>query len=192
MALSSAELTGTAIGEEPSKFIPLIVFPGDNFVAVPALPVTDPEIGLVTERLVRVPTLVRLLDTTEEFSIVPVSVPASAVIVIGAEPSKFTPLIARGVAKVLAVLAFPVNAPVNDVEETEVNPDNVVEVAPKAMLVVPIVRLLLVNAPLGMLVKPAPDPANSVAVRIPVLGTKLNLVEDNFAAVLPEALVHNG
>jgi len=33
----------TTIGAEPSKFTPFIVFPGDNFVAVAALPVVDPE-----------------------------------------------------------------------------------------------------------------------------------------------------
>jgi len=33
----------TVIAAEPSKFTPFIVFPGDSFVAVAALPVVDPE-----------------------------------------------------------------------------------------------------------------------------------------------------
>ena len=46
--------------------------------------------------------------TTVLFNSVPVSVPAAAVIVIAAEPSKLTPFIALAVAKVVAVAALPV------------------------------------------------------------------------------------
>ena len=60
-----------------------------------------------------VPTLVKLLFTTVEFSVVPVNVPAAAVTVISTDPSKLTPLIFRAVAKVVAVVALPVNAPTN-------------------------------------------------------------------------------
>jgi hypothetical protein len=112
--------------------------------------------------------------------------------VIATEPSKFIPLIALGVANVVAVLALPVSAPVNEVDATDVNPARVVDEPPRLIAVVPIVRLLLVNAPFGILVKPAPDPANPVAVKIPVLGTNFNFVVESFAAILPAAVVHNG
>lgn len=46
---------------------------------------------------VSVPTLVRLDETTELFSVVPVSVPAAAVTVMFAVPSKLVPLIVRAV-----------------------------------------------------------------------------------------------
>ena len=107
-------------------------------------------------------------------------------------PLKLTPLIALPVSNVVAVLALPVNAPTNVVEVTEVNPAIIVAVAPKAMFVDPIVKLLLVNDPFGIFVNPAPEPAKPVAVRIPVLGTKLNLVSDRLAEVLPAAAVHKG
>ena len=48
------------------------------------------------------PKDVRLDAVTELFSVAPVSVPAAAVTVIGADPSKFVPLIARGVVRVAA------------------------------------------------------------------------------------------
>jgi hypothetical protein len=60
---------------------------------------------------VSVPTLVRLLVTTVDFNVSPVSVPAAAVIVIAALPSKSTPLMARAVANLVAVLALPVSVP---------------------------------------------------------------------------------
>ncbi len=77
-------------------------------VAVVALPVTEPTIGFVTVRLAKVPTLVKLLVTTVGFSVVPVKVPAAAVTVIGAEPSKFTPLIVFPGDNFVAVAALPV------------------------------------------------------------------------------------
>ena len=70
-------------------------------------------------RLDRVPTLVREDAVTPEFKVEPVRVPAAAVTVIAAEPSKFTPLIARAVARVVAVDAFPVRAPVKVVADIE-------------------------------------------------------------------------
>ena len=60
---------------------------------------------------VSVPTEVRLEVTTVLFSSVPVRVPAAAVTVIAAVPSKSTPLIALAVAKAVAVAAFPVQDP---------------------------------------------------------------------------------
>ena len=76
---------------------------------------------------------------------------AVAVIVIAALPSKLTPLIARAVCKAVAVLALPVNAPVNPVDVTLVKPANVVELAPKLIAVEPIVVLLFVKLALAML-----------------------------------------
>jgi hypothetical protein len=50
--------------------------------------------------------------TIVDFKVVPESVLASAVTVIGAEPSKSTPLIALAVASLVAVPALPVIEPV--------------------------------------------------------------------------------
>lgn len=88
----------------PSKLTPLIVRGFCKAVAVAAFPVVEPEdpvteptIGFVTVRLTRVPTLVSEEATTLELRVVPVSVPAAAVTVMSAVPSKETPLILRGV-----------------------------------------------------------------------------------------------
>jgi hypothetical protein len=62
-----------------------------------------------------VPTLVKLELSTLLANVVPVSVFASAAIVILALPSNATPLIFFVAANFVAVLAFPVNGPVNPV-----------------------------------------------------------------------------
>ena len=54
-----------------------------------------------------VPTLVRLDAVTPLASVVPDNVPAAAVIVTSADPSKATPLIFLDVASLVAVPAFP-------------------------------------------------------------------------------------
>jgi hypothetical protein len=65
-----------------------------------------------------------------------------ALIVIAAEPSKLTPLIARAVCNAVAVEAFPVRAPTNVVEVTEDRPVKVVTAEPlTATEVEPIVTL---------------------------------------------------
>jgi hypothetical protein len=66
-----------------------------------------------------------------------------------------SPLIAivLAVANAVAVLALPVNAPVKPVEVTEVKPANVVDVAPSAVDVEPIVTVVFVNEVLGILPK---------------------------------------
>jgi len=51
---------------------------------------------------------------------------------------------------------LPVNAPVNPVELTDVNPVNVVTVAPNETAVAPIVTALLDNAPFGIALKFVP------------------------------------
>jgi hypothetical protein len=100
--------TGTKLLYEvtlPTEVISPVLFA--LAVTVAALPVIDPEIGAVTVSPDNVPTLVREDETTVDFKVVPVKVLASAVTVIGALPSKLTPLIALGVARVLAVAALP-------------------------------------------------------------------------------------
>ena len=82
---------------------------------------------------------------------------------------------------VVAVLALPVKAPTKVVEVTEVSPAKVVTVAPKATAVEPIVTLELTNAPLGMLVRLAPEPLNPVAVKSPVDGLNWYLVEETYS-----------
>src|ERR1035437_1851802 len=59
----------------------------------------------------RMPTLVRDDAVTVALSVAPESVPAAAVTVMAAEPSKFTPLIARVVARFVALAASPVQLP---------------------------------------------------------------------------------
>jgi len=85
------------------------------------------------------------------------------------------------VVAVVAELAFPVKAPINVVEVTEVRPARVVALPPKEIVVVPTVTLELTKAPLGMLVKLAPDPLNPVAVKMPVEGLNWYLVEETYS-----------
>jgi hypothetical protein len=99
---------------------------------------------------VKVPTEVNEEPMTVELRVVPVKLPAAEVIVIGAVPSKFTPLIARGVCRAVAVAALP------PIESPEAVP-----------------------------VKPEPDPANPVAVKIPVDGMNDNAVEVVFCGRFP-------
>jgi hypothetical protein len=99
--------------EVPSKETPLIVLGVASAVAVPALPVTLPEIGAVTVRLPSIPTEVKDEETTFAASVVPVKVAASAVAVtlILDVPSKATPLMVLGLARAVAVAALPVTLP---------------------------------------------------------------------------------
>ena len=83
-------------------------------MAVPAFPLTDPLIALVTVKLTSVPTEVRLLAVTVALRVVPVSVVAAAVTVISADPLNATPLMLRdvvSVAALVAVEALPESAP---------------------------------------------------------------------------------
>jgi len=99
--------------EVPSKETPLIVRGVASAVAVPALPVTLPEIGAVTVSPVKVPTEVKDEESTLPASVLPVKVAALAVAVMLMleVPSKETPLIVLGVAKAVAVPALPVTLP---------------------------------------------------------------------------------
>ena len=111
-------------------------------------------VGLVRVLLVRVCVPVRV-TTVESIAIVTAALPLKdvperpvpivsafvvfAVIVIAAEPLKLTPLIARLVARVVAVEALPVNAPTKVVEVTDVKPASVVAVDPRVIAVEPTV-----------------------------------------------------
>ena len=135
----------------PAKDVPLIlptvaVFPVlvtspvklALVVTVAAFPVIDPAIALVTVKLVKVPTLVKLEPTIVDFKEVPVSVVASAVTVISALPSNATPLIFLVAANLVAVPALPVMvvwSPVF-VPLTVASPEtvNVFEVVPPAIV----------------------------------------------------------
>ena len=94
--------------------------------------------------------VVKLELVTVAANVLPDSVPAADVTVISVLPSKATPLIFFAAANFVAVAALPVNAPVNAVEVTEVNPAMVVAEDPKGMAVVPTVIALLANWPLVM------------------------------------------
>ena len=77
-------------------------------VTLVAVPDTLPVIVFVTFKFVNVPTEVRDEDTTELFKVLPVKVPAAAVTVILADPSKSVPLMVFEVANLDAVAALPV------------------------------------------------------------------------------------
>ena len=78
-------------------------------------------------------------------SVVPVKVFASAAMVMLALPSKAVPLMFLAVTNFVAVLAFPVNSPVNPVELTETRPVTDVTVPPNVIVVEPKVVVLVAN-----------------------------------------------
>jgi len=77
-------------------------------------------------------------------------------------------------ARAEAVLAFPVRAPVKEVDETDDRPERLSAVPPSVIEVDPIVTELFAKEELGIFVSPAPEPTNSVAVRTPVLGLNVS------------------
>ena len=103
--------------------------------------------------LVIIPTLVKLEVTTLLAKVVPLNVLASAAIVIFELPLNATPLIFLEVAKIVAVLAFPVTSPVTlpvkvptkFVAVTVLNPASELVVAPNSIFVDPIVKALFTN-----------------------------------------------
>ena len=82
----------------------------------------------------------------------------------------YTLLATVAVVAVVAEVALPDKAPTKVVDVTLVRPANVVELAPRAIAVVPTVIDELLRAELGMLVKDAPEPLKTVAVSVPVEG----------------------
>ena len=135
--------------------------------AIPPFAVIAP----VTVKAVNVPTDVNEDAVTPDANVAPDRVPAAAVTVIAAEPSKFTPLIALAVANVVAVDALPVNAPVNPVEVTDDKPAIVVADEPNEIAVEPIVIELLVKElfPILLNVFEAPLIVLLVSVCVPVV-----------------------
>ena len=104
LPLSVPAAAVTVMSAEPLKLTPLMLRAVCSVVAVAALPVVEPldpvtlpVIGFVTVSEPRVPTLVSDDAVTPAASVLPLSVPAAAVTVIPAVPSKFTPLMARAV-----------------------------------------------------------------------------------------------
>jgi hypothetical protein len=99
-------LAATVILLVPSKATPLIFLALVSFVAVDAeaaLPFILPLMVLVTVKLAKVPTDVKLELITDDFKVVPVSVPASLVIVISLVPSNAVPLIFLALVNLFAV-----------------------------------------------------------------------------------------
>lgn len=99
----------------------------------------------------------------------------TAFVVVSSVIAVFVAFVA--VVAVVAVFAFPFKAPTNVVDVTEDKPAIVVAVPPKLIAVEPTVMLELFSALLGMLVKEAPEPLNTVADKTPVDGLNWNFVE---------------
>lgn len=109
---------------------------------------------------------------------------------IATVPVTFPAVVA--VVALVAVDALPVKAPTNVVDVTEVRPAIVVAELPKLIAVEPTVMLEFVRAPLGMLVRLAPDPLNTVAAKVPVEGVYLYFVELVYSDVIvPLVAVEN-
>lgn len=96
------------------------------------------------------------------------------------------------VVAVVALVALPDKSPTKVVDVTEVRPAKVVDDAPNEIVVEPMVTLELTNAPLGMLVRLAPEPLNPVAVKRPVEGLNWYFVELTYSVVkLPAVAAAN-
>lgn len=92
-----------------------------------------------------VATPVKLELTTLLAKIVPVKVFELAAIVISALPLNATPLMAREVVNVFAVLAVPESVPIKVVEANEFKPVTFVTVPPNVIVVEPKVVVLVAN-----------------------------------------------
>ena len=123
-----SELAATVSGND-ALAVPIPTFPvtprvlGNVYAPAPNVPAVTRDAGTAPEA--SVPMLVSEEKTTVLFNVVPVRVPAAAVTVMLALPSKLTPLMVRAVANLVAVSALPVSAPANVVAVTVVNPPNV-------------------------------------------------------------------
>jgi hypothetical protein len=126
-----------------------------------------------------VPTDVSEDETTVEFNVVPVRVPAAAVTVIFAVPSNDVPLIVRAVCSAVAVEAFPLSAAVIVPAEKFPEPS-------LATIADTVFADVAVVAEFGILVSEAPEPLNTVAARVPVDGVKVSFVLDTFCGLFPD------
>ena len=106
--LVMAKLVVVALVEVLFTIVKLVMVEVALLTRIPPLKVERPE----TPRADKVPTLVSEEAVTPEARVLPDKVSAAAVIVIGAEPLKSTPLMARAVARMVAVPALPVTLPV--------------------------------------------------------------------------------
>ena len=117
-----------------------------------------------------------------------IEIPVPAVCTVTfALPSKLTPLMARAVCNVVAVLAFPISAPVNAVELTLVRPDNVVLDAPSAIDVVPTVTELFVSAEFGIFVRVLVEPLIDLLVSVSVVALPTSVSVVAGSVTVPEA-----
>ena len=124
----------------------------------------DPEStfkSFVMFREPKVPVLVKLEAVTPEARVAPVRVPAAAVTVMAAVPSKSVPFIARAVAKAVAVAALPVADPAVP-EQFPVTfpvmlPENVPVIVPPSMEELPTSM-----APNPLVMDPAPSAPTDV------------------------------
>ena len=130
--------------------------------SLPSVIVTPPTTAPVESvPLVTVPKLVNDDAVTPELSVEPVRVPAAAVTVIAAEPSKLTPLIARAVAKTVAAPAVsPEAVPVMFVPVI----DDGVPPAPSNSTGAPAEPVLMAKA----VAMPVPSPLTPVEIGNPV------------------------
>ena len=145
----------------PASNVPEVTCAAEMAIAVCPAAVTNPFAFTVTvltcDADPKEPTLLFTVASVRGIDAFAAPVKAALVPV----PSPET-LMVLPVCRAVAVLALPVSAPVKVVLETDVNPDRVEALAPKAMLVLPTVIVLFVSAPFGMLVNPAPDPTKPV------------------------------
>lgn len=158
-------------------------------VAVNPLAIT----GVVNVGEASVPTLVNDDPVTPAAKLAPVSVPAAAVIVIGALPSKFVPFMARAVCSVVAVSALPVVLP-EDPEQLPVTlPVNAAVIVPAAKL--PDTSRATTVLAVFALATPVPV-GNPVKIGVTSVGEFPNAVSDEFtidaASVVPVNVLASG
>ena len=111
----------------------------------------------------------------------PVPFPMSKAPFAGVDVKPVPPLATATVP--VTLVALPDKAPTNVVDVTEVRPAIVVAEPPRLIAVEPTVMLEFVRAPLGMLVRLAPEPLNTVAAKVPVEGVYLYFVELVYSVV---------
>jgi hypothetical protein len=140
-----AEVGIPKIGVVKVGLVDNTTFPEPVDVVTPVPPYATANVDPFQVPDVIVPTPVKLELVTVDFKVVPDNVPASATIVISALPLNAVPLIFLEVANVVAVLALPVNAPVNPVELTELNPVTEVTVPPSVIVVEPKLVVFVAN-----------------------------------------------
>ena len=110
-------------------------------------------------------------------------------IVIAEDPSNATPLMFTVDASLVAVEALPVSAPVNPVEVTDVKPARVVDEAPSAIAVVPIVVVLFVRAAFEIFDNVLVEPDMLLFVKVSVVARPINVSVDVGNVNVPVLLI---